>query len=129
MVVKVAGMCWVIRIGALSVTASSREISRVSACGPPVEAPISSTRGGIAENGRSVNWLSSGSAAGVRHLTVRWMLPPNRRSAGLTAGRANGGASGRLVLRRAPSAWIFSISSRWNAADVIMPPSAAGFGM
>ena len=40
-------MCCVIRIGALSVTASSRDTSLVSACGPPVEAPISSTRGGI----------------------------------------------------------------------------------
>ena len=47
MVVKVGGMCCVISTGALSITASSRGTSVVSACGPPVEAPISSTRGGV----------------------------------------------------------------------------------
>ena len=77
MVVKVAGMCWVIRTGALSVTASSRDTSLVSACGPPVEAPISSTRGGIGENGRSLNSAGSGSAPAVRHLTVRCTAPPS----------------------------------------------------
>ena len=57
MVVKVAGMCCVIRIGALSVTESRRETSFVNACGPPVDDPISRMRGGMTENGRSWNSL------------------------------------------------------------------------
>ena len=61
---KVAGMCCVIRIGALSVTASSRDTSRVSACGPPVEAPISSTRGGIGGERPQLELAGSGSPAG-----------------------------------------------------------------
>ena len=34
-----------------------------------------------------------------------------------------------LERRRVPRARIFSISSRWNDADVITPPSFSGFGM
>ena len=52
--VNVMGMCCVIRIGALSTIGSSRPISRCSACGPPVDAPINSTRGVVSENGRKL---------------------------------------------------------------------------
>jgi hypothetical protein len=84
MVVKVAGICWVIRIGALSLTASSRDTSRFSACGPPVDAPISSTRGAAAENGRSLKSLCcAASAGGVRHFTVRCTALASRRVAGV----------------------------------------------
>src|ERR1700722_13433017 len=39
-VVKVGGMCWVIKIGARSIVLPICPISEVSACGPPVEEPI-----------------------------------------------------------------------------------------
>ena len=49
-------MCWVISTGARSIDrADAATISAVSACGPPVEEPITSTRGGVIGNGRSVN--------------------------------------------------------------------------
>ena len=44
-VVKVGGMCWVIRIGARSMRSRNCRMSVVSACGPPVEDPISSAWG------------------------------------------------------------------------------------
>ena len=57
MVVKVGGMCWVISTGARSNTGAMRATRPVSACGPPVDEPISSTRGIDAENGRSLKSL------------------------------------------------------------------------
>ena len=51
-VVKVGGMCCVIKTGARSIAAGSFSISAVSACGPPVEEPIKRTRGVVSENGR-----------------------------------------------------------------------------
>ena len=54
---KVGGMCWVISTGARSSTPPIWPTMALSACGPPVEEPISSTRGGIAGIGRSCNRL------------------------------------------------------------------------
>ena len=62
--VKVGGMCWVIRTGARSNTGPSCGISALSACGPPVEAPISSTRGAAIANGRSA-MAGAGDAPGT----------------------------------------------------------------
>ncbi len=53
--VKVAGMCWAIRTGMRSMVGPIEPIRAVSACGPPVEHPISKARGSATANGRSVN--------------------------------------------------------------------------
>ena len=108
MVVKVAGMCWVIRTG----RGRSRRRARrpaFNACGPPVEAPISSTRGGIRPKARldqrrlAQRRVRQGCAA------CRPAAPARVR------GGRHGGASGGL----GADARIFSISSRWkvSAAD------------
>src|SRR4051812_30454244 len=54
MVVKVGGICCVIRTGALSKTGAIRATRLVSACGPPVDEPIVRTRGATVENARSL---------------------------------------------------------------------------
>ena len=52
-------MCCVIKTGARSIAAGSFSINAVSACGPPVEEPISKARGMIGENGRNVSGAAS----------------------------------------------------------------------
>ena len=52
--VKVGGMCWVMSTGARSSTPPIWATIALSACGPPVEEPITSTRGGVAGIGRSM---------------------------------------------------------------------------
>jgi hypothetical protein len=80
MVVKVAGMCCVISTGALSVTASSRATSLVSACGPPVDAPISSTRGALRRTASLM--VDCDGSPRVRHCT---RAAPRRRAGGAAA--------------------------------------------
>ena len=59
-------MCWVISTGARSSTPPICATMALSACGPPVEAPISSTRGGVAGIGRSaIGWPARRAAAGL----------------------------------------------------------------
>jgi hypothetical protein len=48
-------MCCVIKTGARSIAAGSFSINAVSACGPPVEAPMTSARGAVGANGRNLN--------------------------------------------------------------------------
>src|SRR5258707_1267502 len=52
MVVKVGGMCWVMSTGKRSITGRISATRLISACGPPVEEPISSARGASVLNGR-----------------------------------------------------------------------------
>ena len=54
MVVKVGGMCCVTSTAAQSMTLASWPKTAFSAWGPPVEEPISNTRGSTWENGRSL---------------------------------------------------------------------------
>ena len=58
-VVNIGGICCAIKTGARSTAAGSFSIKAVSACGPPVEEPIKSTRGGTGENGRNCNGAAS----------------------------------------------------------------------
>ena len=113
--VKVGGMCWVINTGARSIAAGSFSINAVSACGPPVEEPISSARGdGDGERPQlkrvrlgadAAASRTGGAAAGCRaaqHCRRR--------------GRAHKSRGGK---RPRPRVRIFSISSRRNAAEVV----------
>ena len=76
-------MCWVIKIGARSIAAPSCPIKVVSACGPPVEEPISNTRGRQRANGRRLNAgasacsgaLSRSRGAGSGRLAIAPALP------------------------------------------------------
>ena len=84
MVVKVGGMCWVISTGKRSITAPISATSVISACGPPVEEPISSTRGACVLNGAA------------QQLRMR-----DRRRRGRgdgSRGRSSTGASGGLAM-------------------------------
>ena len=108
-VVKVGGMCCVIKTGARSIAAGSFSIKAVSACGPPVEDPISKARGVIGANGRNV----SGGASGL-------LGKPSRDGSGTSVWRgwrASAGAGAGMGWRsnrrrRRPRLRIFSISSR-----------------
>ena len=66
MVVKVGGMCWVISTGKRSITGPISATSVISACGPPVDEPISSTRGACVLNARRSN-CGCATGAGARH--------------------------------------------------------------
>ena len=76
-------MCWVIKIGARSIAAPICPIKVVSACGPPVEDPISNTRGRQRANGRRLNAAAS--------------------ACGGTLSRSRGADSGRLAMRARPA--------------------------
>ena len=69
MVVKVGGMCCVMSTGARSITLPSEARMVPSACGPPVDAPISKTRGALAAIGRSL--ISAGGCSACS----AWTLP------------------------------------------------------
>ncbi len=130
MAVKVGGMCWVMRTGAWSMTGPISATIALSACGPPVEAPISNTRGVVAGSGR--NRILSGSGAPGARLGA---------SSGGCASRwsARAGATARLDamtrgaikprLRRAPSARILSINSRWKDCEVVNSRLLSGLGI
>ena len=87
MVVKVGGMCCVISTGARSNTGAMRPTSAVSACGPPVEEPISSTRG---SDRRERPQLEVGRIAGRGARALRGSATENRVRAA-----APGAAAGR----------------------------------
>ena len=110
-------MCWVIKIGPRSIAAPSCPIKVVSACGPPVEDPISNTRGRQCANGRRLNAGASACSG--------------------TLSRSRGASSGRLAIapalpwranKRPPRLRIFSINSCWNAANMPVSDAAPGFG-
>ncbi len=72
-------MCWVISTGARSSTPPIWLTMALSACGPPVEEPITSTRGGVAGIGRS----AIGCAAAARGAACAAARPaPLQRGAG-----------------------------------------------
>ena len=100
MVVKVGGMCWVISTGARSSTPPSCATMALSACGPPVEEPISSTRGGVAGIGRSTERLGGVDSA---------------RSLGRQRGRRLAGRGAR----RAPGAMPQALRAQPELADFL----------
>ena len=62
-------MCWVISTGARSIIDPRPPIKALTACGPPVDEPISSTRGAVSENGRNFGGSASpacGDTSGTR---------------------------------------------------------------
>ena len=79
---KVGGMCWVISTGTRSITAPISVTSDISACGPPVEEPISSTRGATRPNGRSELCPAAGAAT--------WRTGSCRTTLGAATGAAGG---------------------------------------
>ena len=103
MAVKVGGMCWVISTGARSSTPAICVTTVLSACGPPVEAPISSTRG--ANRRQRPQHDVARSAARRRGARARV------GGAGFAAATGRAGVR-RSRLARRPSWRIFSISSR-----------------
>ena len=114
MVVKVAGMCWVIRIGRLIVgLMPPSNVNR--ACGPPVELPMART-----STDRIPGPRSGMDLPGVTVGT------PDTRIAGRAGARLSAGPrSGR---RAVPSARTFSNKSR-RKSDPLVISRAVGFGM
>jgi len=82
--VKVGGMCWVISTGAWSMTACRLLTTRLSACGPPVDEPISSTRGGITGNGRNTSLPGSGALGAMLGASTLGPVSPRGRTRGPT---------------------------------------------
>ena len=107
MAVNVGGMCWVISTGARSSTPAILPQMALSACGPPVEAPISSTRGGV-----------SGMAA-QRDRRVGHRAPRGRGRSGTMLGAVATVNALRARRARGASARIFSISSRRKLTEVV----------
>src|SRR5580765_6379676 len=80
-------MCWVISTGKRSITGPIPATSVISACGPPVDEPIRSTRGARMLNGRRT---SCGGAARGRAAASRCLS-----SAGANGGLGEEGAAAR----------------------------------
>ena len=96
---KVGGICWVISTGKRSITGPRSVTSDISACGPPVDEPITSARGACVLNARcdSAGCAAAGRRAGSRSL-----------SSGGVAERASGdGVAGAERRSLAPSERIF----------------------
>src|SRR4029079_4995741 len=89
-VVKVGGICCAISTGALSIAGPIAASTALSACGPPVDAPIRSTRGGEGNTDRR-----NGVGLPLESNSV-----PRTMGAGVRAG-PRGSASGNTILRRA----------------------------
>ena len=107
MAVKVGGMCWVMRTGAWSMTAPMTPSIALSACGPPVDEPIRSTRGVVIGNGRS--WIFAGSGAlGTMPGAPGWALD------GASPGTEGGGRRDRRG-RRTRAA----LAARAERADLV----------
>ena len=117
MVVKVGGMCWVISTGARSSTLPIWLTMALSACGPPVEEPITSTLGGVGGNARSTIGCAAARSFGGSGSAVPAPGADARR------------LTGRSRFERAPSWRIFSISSRRKAGEPVISRLLAGFGM
>ena len=117
MVVKVGGMCWVISTGKRSITGPMSVTSDISACGPPVEEPITSARGAVMPNCRRTSGAAGAAGAGFA----------------CGCGRPSTGASGGLVtcVRRtfAPRWRIFWIRSWWKMSAAATSRVLSGFGM
>jgi hypothetical protein len=119
--VKVGGMCCAINTGARSIAAVNVASSAESACGPPVEEPISSARGAASENGRRLTVLVPAASGS----------PPPGRSARRSDGSAAGTAAGARARNAEwprPRVRTFSINSRRNATDVAASGAASGLG-
>src|SRR5262249_27371482 len=84
-VVKVGGMCWVIRIGARSITGPISPTMAVNACGPPVDDPITSAHGDDA-----TTWVDAKLQPGHKFPPSRCVVPM-----GAPAFRPRGGGAGR----------------------------------
>ena len=118
MAVKVGGMCWVISTGARSITPPICAITALSACGPPVEAPISSTRGGVTGIGRSAR---PGAAS-----TGFW---PGCSGGAAPAGMRAAGCAMRNRFARSPSWRIFSSRSRRKVREPVTSRLLSGLGI
>ena len=138
MVVKVGGMCCVISTGARSMTPPICATMVLSACGPPVDAPISRMRGDVKGGARS----TTGACASPCSVWIGLTAPVGRGvrdGTGMPAGAAlgtSGGAIGvsiacgwRRRLARSPRWRIFSIRSRWNSGEPLTSWFVVGFGM
>ena len=86
---KVGGMCWVISTGKRSITGPISVTSVISACGPPVEDPITSTRGVCVQKARAHVRRATGAGCG------RGDGSRGRSCAGASGGarRSRGGAA------------------------------------
>ena len=101
MVVKVGGMCWVISTGKRSITGPSSVTRAISACGPPVEEPISSTLGAWVENGRVDSAPDDGASAAGAGAAGRATTGARAAGAGI-AGASGGLATAGFRRSRAP---------------------------
>ena len=82
-VVNIGGMCWVISTGTASMMVPIRVTIALSACGPPVEEPISKTRGNSAENGRSLIGPAPGPGRSTAGRTDPTGVPAGPRADGV----------------------------------------------
>ena len=122
MVVKVGGMCCVSRIGSPRVFGSSPN-SLNSACGPPVELPIATTRGISRPIGRNVTAVAAAAGAAATGAGVA----AARRSA--ENARLPGSRSPRRFRRWVPNALTLADSSRLKASALVSSRVLEGFGM
>ena len=112
-------MCWVISTGDAVDHRAELGDQRLSACGPPVEEPISSARGALRAERRGASAAACAGTAGRRR-----QLDAADRGARRRAARP-----ARLRRTLAPSWRIFSIRSRRKSRRRVTSRVLSGFGM